>query len=380
MQGKLEVLIAGAGVASLECAFALHALAAEKVNVTVLSPESEFMLRPVLLREPFVWAPARRYPLLDLVAEAGAELVSDRFRWLDAGGRVVHARSGREFTYDALVLALGARRRPMFRHAVTLDDRVLPDQVQGTLADIENGSVRRVALLVGSTAGWPLPLYELAVLLARRARALGIELEVTLATPEVAPEAVFGERVSQTVGELLEAEGVQVITAVRCEVPAPGVVSVRPGMTELEVDRVFALPQLSGPSTPGMPKRARGGFLSIDPLCRVRDVDSVYAVGDACDFPVRFVAVAAQEADTAAASIAAEAGAGPEPRPLEPRIHGMLDGPGGPVYLHAYLVGGHAHSATVSSTPTWHPAGPIDAPYLAPYLEAPNHAHTAGPP
>ena len=45
--GRLQVLIAGAGVAGLEAAFALRELAGDRVSVTLLAPNSDFIYRPL---------------------------------------------------------------------------------------------------------------------------------------------------------------------------------------------------------------------------------------------------------------------------------------------------------------------------------------------
>jgi sulfide:quinone oxidoreductase len=376
MDDRLEVAIAGAGVAGLEAAFALQALAGELVNVTLIDPGTEFVYRPMAVREPFTRMPAQRYPLAAVAADAGAELVADAFRWLDASGRVLHTKGGRAVNYDALVLALGARPRAPFRHATTINVNRVGEQITEILAGIERGEIRSIAAVIPSTRGWPLPLYELALMTAHRARARGIELAVTVATPEEAPLAAFGEPVSTAIGALLEESGIEVFTGVSCEVPAPGIVSLRPGIETIEADCVIALPRLFGPSTPGLPKRARDGFIAVDPHCRVRGVEGVYAAGDATDFPLKFGTVAGEQADTAAAAIAQAAGAEIDPPPFRPVVYGMLLNGGKPLYLSAQLVGDHCQRSELSSAPTWRLPTKLVARYLAPYLDARDRAAT----
>jgi hypothetical protein len=60
---KLRVVIAGGGVAALETALALADLAPDHTDVTVIAPNGEFVYRPMVVREPFAYGAAHRYPL-----------------------------------------------------------------------------------------------------------------------------------------------------------------------------------------------------------------------------------------------------------------------------------------------------------------------------
>ena len=79
-------------------------------------------------------------------------------------------RPGEQLPYDALLLALGARARPRFKYALTLDDRHLDEQLHGLIQDVEGGYIHKLAFIVPSQMPWPLPMYELALMTARRAR------------------------------------------------------------------------------------------------------------------------------------------------------------------------------------------------------------------
>jgi sulfide:quinone oxidoreductase len=361
-------LIAGGGVAAIETALALRDLAGERISTTIVCPASEFVYRPMRVREPFAYSTARRYPLADIVRDIGAELKQDTFRWVDPENRVV-ATEHERLEYDALMLALGARRRPRFRHAITLDDTRLDEQLHGLIQDVEGGYVNKLAFVIPSRMAWPLPIYELALMTARRAYDMGVSLSITIATPEDAPLAVFGQTVSDAVNSLLVEHGILTIPSAHCEVPAPKEVSVFPGARRLLVDRIVALPELYGPSTPGLPKSADNGFIAVDTHSQARGVERVYAAGDAIDFPVKFGGLAAQQADAAAEAIAALAGASIDPKPVNPLVHATLIGGPKPLYLSAYITGGHGSSSTVSDTPTWSPPTKIVAKYLAPYLD-----------
>lgn len=366
---KLRVVVVGGGVAALEATLALADLAPELTDVTVVAPDAEFVYRPMTVREPFAYGGARHYPLAPILSDAGAELVSDELAWVDPAEQRIHTKSGRAIAYDALILALGAKAHPRYQHAMTIDDRHMDDALHGLIQDIEGGYVHSVAFVAPARMPWQLPLYELALMTAARAYDMNVELGVTIVTPEDSPLAIFGINASQAVAELLEKAHIETITSAYAEVPSSGEVVVNPGDRSLQADRVVALPELYGPSIRGIPL-AEHGFIHVDPFGQVPDVGPVYAAGDAIDFAIKHGGIAAQQADTAALSIAALAGAPVAPEPFDPVIHGMLLTGADPVYLTARITGGHGFSSEISNTPGWSPSTKIVAKYLSPYLES----------
>src|ERR1700728_2429747 len=124
---KLRVVIVGGSVAAIETALALHELAPDHTDVTVIAPNTEFIYRPMTVREPFAYGHANRYPLAPIIEDAGAKLLNDKLAWVDPAGQIVHTEADEEISYDALVLALGAKAVPLYRHAITIDDRRLDE-------------------------------------------------------------------------------------------------------------------------------------------------------------------------------------------------------------------------------------------------------------
>ena len=114
---------------------------------------------------------------------------------------------------------------------------------------------------------------------------------------------MFGESVSAGVAGLLADADIQTIVGARVE-SSSGELIVHPGEQHLRFDRVVALPRLVGPAITGLPSDA-DGFLPVTAHCEVTGIERVYAAGDATDFPVKYGGIAAQQADAAAASIAA---------------------------------------------------------------------------
>src|SRR5437660_8209151 len=103
---RVNVLIAGGGVAGLEAAFALNELAAERVAVTLLSAGQEFVYRPLSIGEAFSASRAEHYPLAPLAADAGATLISDTLTAVDPARRAVQTGGGAEIAYDVLFVGL----------------------------------------------------------------------------------------------------------------------------------------------------------------------------------------------------------------------------------------------------------------------------------
>jgi sulfide:quinone oxidoreductase len=365
---KLRVLIVGGGVAALETALALRELAPEQTTTTVLAPNEEFIYRPMTVREPFAYAAAHRYPLAQIAADIGVELRAGELAWVEPDKHVLHTKADQAIEYDALVLGLGARAVPRYEHAITIDDRCLDETLHGLIQDIEGGYVDSVAFVSPGRMPWQLPMYELALMTAGRAFDMNVELATTIVTPEDSPLAVFGPAASSAVAQRLERAHIQTITSAYAEIPRAGEVVVNPGDRHLHVKRVVALPELYGPAVRGLPS-AEHGFIRVDPYGRVRDIDGVYAAGDAIDFPIKHGGIGSQQADAVAESIAALAGAPVTPEPFNPVIHGMLLTDDKPLYLTAKITGGHGFVSEVSDEPTWQPPGKIAAKYLAPYLD-----------
>ncbi len=366
----LSVVLAGSGIAAAEAALALHELAGERVTITLLAPARKLRVRAMAVAEPFGLGHCDAVPLPEIARAAGAELIADSFKWLDAPERTVHTAGGLELPYDALLLALGARARPAFSHAITLDDRRVDEQIGLLLSDIESGAVRSLAFLVPSPLPWPLPLYELALLTAAWAREHGHQLKLQLVTPEPAPLAVFGGAASRAVAELLERARIETIPSALCGVPSSGIVSVHPGPQTLRVDAVVALPQLFGPPAPGVPSGAHNGFIATDPFGRVRGLQGVYAAGDATDFAVKHGSIAAQQAETAARSIASRAGAPVQPVRFDPRLTAVLFGGERPLVLRARFGGVRGVHSEVEELADGERAAKLATHYLSDYLEA----------
>jgi sulfide:quinone oxidoreductase len=368
--GGFEVLIAGAGVAGLEAAFALKALDADAIRVKLLTATDEFVYRPMAVGEPFRSGWAERYRLETLAAEAEAELVHGGLASVDPDRRIVLTADGDEIAYDALLVCLGASLHPRYEHVTTVDDSRIDELLHGLVQDVEEGYVKRLGIVIPAPIPWPLPAYELALMCSERAWDMQGDMTVTVVTPEEAPLAVFGREASLALSRLLAERRIDVLTSSYAEVPKAKTVSIHPSGVTVEFDRVIALPELRGPTVAGLPHDTNG-FVPIDEVGRVRGVERVWAAGDATDFPIKFGGVAAQLADTAAQSIAAAAGTATEPAAFEPDLEGVLLTGGTPRFVHGRPAGGHGDESALSKVPSGARPAKIAARYLAPHLGEP---------
>jgi sulfide:quinone oxidoreductase len=365
---SFHVVVGGGGVAALEATLALRDLAGELVDVTLVAPQDELVYRPMTVQEPFAYAAARRFGLAGIARDLGAELVHDRLGWVDPPRQVAHTEAGEELAYDALLVAVGSRIYERFPRATTIDDRRMDTLLHGLIQDVEGGYTTSVAFVAPPRMAWPLPIYELALMTAARAREMCVEVRIVIATPESSPLAIFGLGVGYAVSDLLAEAGIEMITDAYVEVPNTKELVINPGGRSMRFGRIVALPELMGPSVRGLPI-AEHGFIPVTPYAQVRGVPNVYAAGDATDFAVKHGGIAAQQADAAAASIAALAGAPVEPEPFHPTIRGILLTGEKPRYLTAHIAGGAGFGSRVTDHPTWWPPTKIAAQYLGPYLE-----------
>ena len=367
-----KVVICGGGIAGIEGLLRLRRLAGDGVQVTLVSPEDEFAYRPLAVREPFGQADARRYPLQRIASDTGARWVRGRLADVDVDACRVRTESGEELSFDALLLAVGARESSPYEHALVFSDHDDGQSLREIVREIELGRVKSVAFVLPDWPVWPVPLYELALMTAERARSSSLDLQISFITPEGRPLKAFGQAAADAILPLLAQAGINLHTGAVARVPAPQLVTF--GETRLVVQRVVTLPRVNGPAVPGIPA-GNGWFVPINGRCLVQDTnDRVFAAGDATDFPVKHGGIAAQQADTAAAGIAHLAGIGERPPPLEPVIRGMLLSGNRPLYLAARVIDGLGWRSEVYEQPPWPAEDKVVAEELGPYLRTLNAA------
>ena len=360
-----HVLIAGGGVAALEAALALRALAEERVDVELLAPEPRFWYRPLAVAEPFALGEVRNFDLSGLASEMGASFTLGELVSVDAARRLAHTSPGGVVPYDTLLIAAGAAPVTAVRGAITFRGPADTPRIEALLEEIGAGAARHVAFVVPAGAVWSLPAYELALMTAGWLAEHDLtDVGLSIVTPEPAPLHLFGQEASDAVSALLERRGIALHAGTYAAEARPGEL-VLVGEEAIACDRVVALPRLQGRQIGGIPQTFEG-FIPVDEHGRVTGVHDVYAAGDITTFAVKQGGIAAQQAEAAAEGIAADAGVGLDPRPFRPVLRGLLLTGSEPQYLHSELVS--QGTSWVSSEALWWPPAKIVGRYLSPFL------------
>jgi sulfide:quinone oxidoreductase len=366
-----RVVIAGGGVAGLEGLVALRRLAGDRVATTLLAPDERFVLRALSVRSPFTESPAETYDLESIAVDQEARFVRDRLDGVDVARQVVRTSGGDELPYDALLVAVGARPARLYADALTFRGFQDADAMRRLLADVEAGRASRLAFVVPPGVSWPLPLYELALMTAERAEVLGLDVALSVLTPEPRPLGLFGAEASLLVDRVLRERGVAVRTHCHVRDLDGGTVFGAYRHVEARAERVVALPRLHGPALRGLPSDG-DGFLPVDEHGRVRGAEGVYGAGDGTTVLVKQGGIAAQQADAAARAIASASGAAVTAGAFRPVLRAQLLAGSRSAYLRQAVgaaAGSEPAGPSTSGEPLWWPPTKVVAPYLTPYLE-----------
>jgi sulfide:quinone oxidoreductase len=319
----------------MEAVLTLRELAPQ-LAIELIAPGADFVYRPPsAIERPAV----RRYPLSRL-SELGVTLRQGTVVRVDTGRRLALTGAGEELPYDHLLVASGAAGGPDEAEAM-----------HGIADDIAGGSVRSFAFVSPAGATWTLPMHELALHTADTASELCThEITVTVATAEPRPLDVLGDAAADLVEDLFSARSIVLAT----DDPT------------LIADRRITAALLIGRPIDGLVADA-GGFHPVDQYGSVSGSDDVWAAGDCIDFPIKQGGLAAQQAETAARSIAAAAGYDVQVTPFEPVLRGMLVAGRQAWSLRRRLDG--IDLGQVSRRALWWPPSKVAGRRLAPFLD-----------
>ena len=370
-----RVLIVGGGVGGLEAMLALGE-AGRALDVTLLTPDADYVERPMSVAEPFAAGHSARVPVAAIAADCGATVVQDVMRRVEAEQHVVVTGQGTRLPYDALLIAVGARPYAAVPGATLWTPDATPEIMGGLLRDMEEHYSRRVAFVQPAAPCWPLPVYELAMMCARDVYAMNIDdAEVTVVIPDQAPLIAFGAQASALVADELQAARVTVRAGAGPRIERRGLTLALGDGDALTVDRVVALPGLRGPAIAGLPCD-EDGFLVVDERGRISGVPSIWAIGDGVNGLVKHGGVTAQQADLAARDIVARALGREAPEPHPPVLRGMLLTGGARLWLQRDLDG--VDPGQSADYALWWPPSKIAGSRLGDYVSVPPETHGPG--
>lgn len=344
---------------------ALRELAGRRAAITLISPEEHFVLKPLAVRESFGGPGLERHELAPLLERIGVEQDRDALTRVDAGARTVKLRGARTLDYDLLAICVGGRARPAFTTATTFWSTSARIPVDEMLARADAHRSRTLAVVIPPATTWPLPAYELALMLRRHGEKLDLRPRIVVLTPESSPLAIFGDAASAAVAARLRARDVDVEAGCFVE-EGPDGLGCGDG-DRLDCSDAIALPRIDGPAIAGLPAGG-GGFIPVDEHLRVVGAEGIYAAGDGTSFPVKQGGIAAQQAEAAAEHIAATLGAPVDPQPFRPVLRGELLTGSSSLKLEHKLSGGEPDGA-VSPDYLWWPRAKVGARHVSAWLE-----------
>jgi sulfide:quinone oxidoreductase len=363
----MRVLIAGGGVAALEAALALRALAEERVQIDLLTRAVRFVYRPLQVLEPFDPDAVVRLSWSEIAASLRLGRIVDDLGLIEPDAGLVRTAGGRSIRYDALIVAVGAIPRQAVSGAVTVGEPGSAYAIGKLIGRLRAGAAPGITFACPPGTSWTIAIYELALLTAQLAADAGVHSELAVLTAESEPLEVLGSEASKLARELLDRHGIELRTECVALSFEDGRLAIEPD-GELPAEAVVALPRLEGPAVPGI-LSTPSGFLRVDEHGLVVGEEAIYGAGDVTDFPVKQGGLAAQQADALASHIAERAGANVQPVTFNPVLRSTLLTGGGSRFLRRDLEESGARTE-IAEEPIWWPPAKIAGHYLAPFLAA----------
>lgn len=318
MSARPRVLILGGGFAALETAFLLRMRARDKVDISLVSDNDNFVFRPNTIYIPFGAEPGSL--LVDLAKPLHRREIDFHHAAVtevDPDAGLVALADGERLRYDKLVVATGADTAAhevpgLAEHAATIWTPETMLEVRrrfGRVAERQQKGERpRVLFLVPPNNKCAGPLYEIVLMLEtwlrRQGRREGVE--ITWSTYEQSYIQAFGPRLHDVVAPEFAERGIDGHTGEVVTEVLAGEVRYADGGSRGFDELIAFPPYVSALRYAALPSDERG-FIQTEPATRqVAGHEDIYAPGDAGDFPVKQAFLAFLQADTVAEHISSE--------------------------------------------------------------------------
>jgi sulfide:quinone oxidoreductase len=284
-----RVLILGAGFGGIATAVALRGQLATSDEIVLVDRRDDFAMG---IRK--TWAILGISPIaygtrsLASLARRGITVLQGTVTRVDVGDRTATV-DGSVLEADAMVVALGAEHAMgaiagLAQHGHNAWDRAHLDEVHGLVDAFRGGRV--VIGIFGTPYPCPPAPYELAILLAERFDARGIEAEVSVFAPVPIVLPILGASECVPLDRRLEERGITFLGShVATEVTEA---AVHFGSEEqLPFDLLLAVPPHRCPSVLVEASLAAAGeWVMVDPATLETGHPAVYAIGDSTAIPL----------------------------------------------------------------------------------------------
>ena len=282
-----NVLVLGGGSGGLATAGRLKELLGDRVTITVIDKQTSFVLGFSLLRimtgeksEQEVTVPKEK------VSQKGIKFINAEVNRIDVKNGTIRTDQG-EFTYDYLVIALGAElapeKVPGFEsafHMYTLEDA---KKLKDSLSSFDGGSIR---LVVSSTPfKCPPAPYEATMLIDGYLRSKGLrqKSDIQIFTPEPQPMPIAGTEVGDRIVSMLNEKGIGFHSNMKVtSIDGNSKQIVFENGAKEKYDLLIAIPPHTSPKVVKESdlSDAASGWIPVDPKNMQTKHDKVYAIGD----------------------------------------------------------------------------------------------------
>jgi sulfide:quinone oxidoreductase len=325
MKVKPRVVVLGGGFAGLEAAFHLRHLLGDRIGLTIVNEHDYFVFKPNMIYIPFGESPEKfKVPIGPAARRKQIDFIVGRALDIDHVHKTVTTSDGLVLAFDYLVVATGASMRPeeipgLGEHSLTpWTPREMVRMRHGLerlVDDARSGERQKLLFLVPPNNMWSSPLYELVLMTDTWLTEQGARgnVDITWSTYEQGYVQAFGPRMDEVVASEFEQRGIRGHKGVVVASVEAGAVRYQ-GSESLHYDLLVSFPPHVPKETfAGLPVDSRG-FVAADPESRrVSGSDSIFAIGDAADYPIKQAYLALLQGDTAAAHIASEISGQPVP-------------------------------------------------------------------
>lgn len=317
---KRRIVVLGTGFAALELVFQVVLALAGMVEITVISKTDRFFFMPNWIFTPFgmTWEKLR-VPLRKVFARRGVRFIQGEVIEIDAKRsfvKVISQQEGieepqpMEVVYDKLIIGTGAQPDPgsipgLEEHGLIVGSKMAADTLRVVLQGLKNGSSnKRQRILLVNPGGHFCagPLYEVLFMLDHWLKVNGLQeqVEVMLYTAEDKFIATFGPGVHRLVKEMLRKRRIPAERGMRLVRVEQGEAIFENGSTGhgVEFDLLVALSPQVGTHF-GLPHTEKGFIRVNRETMQVLGNPSIYAIGDANDFPLNQGFLAMLQANTA---------------------------------------------------------------------------------